>query len=544
MENKKPPAPSTMARNVSAKSANPFAQKRPGALPSPFAKTASVEVDAETLSDDAAYYKLNAQQAGTLAAADVDSAARAVEVQVLWGEYDAIHLSLLSPPRAFVIAEEDADFVMETAQLGVARYPLTMVESGETYVLIPFGAEVSVRNGEVERKLTALREEGALSGCALEGAADGAMRYRLVDGDVVRVRRAGFVFQVKSVAAAKRTKAAGRFDFVPAFYVGGAATVIGALMMALALANPGGGMLASGDVDTSSRLVQSLINPPETPDLPQSASNSTSSQSADSGQRASGEEGQSGRPNRPVTGRRRTDAGQSSTTAATSSSDAVQRSEILGTIQTFAGGLVTSSSPYSASAARDPMTQAGAMLGIVPGESGGMGGLGMIGHGLGGGNPLNDVLFSGGFETMSDRPGGPGGPGGPGQRPGRGFRDGNDLGQREGAVPSQAIPGPAVVAGSLPQDVIRRVVQRNLGQVRFCYEQALNARPDLAGRVVVRFFISPSGAVSTAAVTSSSLGDTRVEGCIAGAMRRLSFPAPDGGGMVSVTYPFTLSSGH
>jgi hypothetical protein len=31
------------------------------------------------------------------------------------------------------------------------------------------------------------------------------------------------------------------------------------------------------------------------------------------------------------------------------------------------------------------------------------------------------------------------------------------------------------------------------------------------------------------------------EQCIAGVMRRLVFPAPDGGGLVKVTYPFVLA---
>ena len=53
---------------------------------------------------------------------------------------------------------------------------------------------------------------------------------------------------------------------------------------------------------------------------------------------------------------------------------------------------------------------------------------------------------------------------------------------------------------------IRRVIQRNIGQIRFCYEQGLHSRPDLSGRVGVRFIISPSGGVQTAMVASTTLG--------------------------------------
>ena len=44
-----------------------------------------------------------------------------------------------------------------------------------------------------------------------------------------------------------------------------------------------------------------------------------------------------------------------------------------------------------------------------------------------------------------------------------------------------------------------------MGQVRFCYEQELNSRPDISGRVQVKFIISPSGAVQAANVESSTL---------------------------------------
>ena len=44
------------------------------------------------------------------------------------------------------------------------------------------------------------------------------------------------------------------------------------------------------------------------------------------------------------------------------------------------------------------------------------------------------------------------------------------------------------------------------------------------------------------AVASSTLGDPQVENCIAQAVRRWTFPQPEGGGIVIVTYPFMLTS--
>ena len=96
--------------------------------------------------------------------------------------------------------------------------------------------------------------------------------------------------------------------------------------------------------------------------------------------------------------------------------------------------------------------------------------------------------------------------------------------------------------GSLDKELIRRVVRRNESQVRFCYEQALHSNPDLRGRVEIRFLIAPTGAVQSAVVAKTEVGN-QVGNCIAQAVRRWTFPAPEGGGIVSVTYPWTFSSG-
>jgi len=68
--------------------------------------------------------------------------------------------------------------------------------------------------------------------------------------------------------------------------------------------------------------------------------------------------------------------------------------------------------------------------------------------------------------------------------------------------------------GGLDRDQIAEVIQRHIGQIRFCYEQGLQAKPELAGRVAIRFFINSNGIVNTASVTHTSLHSTDVEGCI------------------------------
>jgi TonB family protein len=98
--------------------------------------------------------------------------------------------------------------------------------------------------------------------------------------------------------------------------------------------------------------------------------------------------------------------------------------------------------------------------------------------------------------------------------------------------------------GSLSKEVIRRVIQRRLNEVRFCYEENLRNLPELAGRVEVKFVISPAGAVQAASIAKSTLlgDDARTAQCINQAVKRWSFPAPEGGGVVIVQYPFLLET--
>ena len=98
------------------------------------------------------------------------------------------------------------------------------------------------------------------------------------------------------------------------------------------------------------------------------------------------------------------------------------------------------------------------------------------------------------------------------------------------------------IQGGLDKDVIARVIEKHLGQIRYCYERQLSANPDLYGKVLVKFTISGTGSVSTQNIGLTTLKSAMVEGCI---LRRVSgwkFPTPKGGTQVRVTYPFLFKS--
>ena len=97
-----------------------------------------------------------------------------------------------------------------------------------------------------------------------------------------------------------------------------------------------------------------------------------------------------------------------------------------------------------------------------------------------------------------------------------------------------------IVKGGLDPDAIARIIQKNMGQIRFCYEQGLQRDPKLTGRVAVKFVIGGRGSVKSAALKSSTLGSQVVEGCILGRLKTWKFPTPKGGVDVKVAYPFLL----
>ncbi len=98
----------------------------------------------------------------------------------------------------------------------------------------------------------------------------------------------------------------------------------------------------------------------------------------------------------------------------------------------------------------------------------------------------------------------------------------------------------ASVAKGLDKDQIAAVINRNLGQVRFCYEQGLQGDAGLNGRVAVGFSIGGNGLVQAAQVESSTLNSKVVEDCLVLRLKSWKFPLPEGGVVVKVSYPFVL----
>ncbi len=96
--------------------------------------------------------------------------------------------------------------------------------------------------------------------------------------------------------------------------------------------------------------------------------------------------------------------------------------------------------------------------------------------------------------------------------------------------------------GSLTKEQIQRVINAHVGEIQYCYEKQLRTNAGLAGRVVLEWAVSSSGAVSVVKVSTSSLSSTEATNCMMGQVKKWKFPKPDGNGSVTVVYPFVFNT--
>jgi hypothetical protein len=181
------------------------------------------------------------------------------------------------------------------------------------------------------------------------------------------------------------------------------------------------------------------------------------------------------------------------------------------------------------------------------GAGGGMGsasktyGMGGVGNGkslgiAGSGGAVNN--FGSGSGGLLSGQGGSGGLGGAGL--GGAFGGGGGAGGR-GRANVTMPPGDPVSSGGLTSQEILQVIRNNLNQIRHCYEQLLQRSPNSTGKVGVKFVIGLNGRVQSVNVTEATISDSRMRGCITGAIARWPFPKPRGGQPVTVNYPFVFT---
>jgi TonB family protein len=100
-----------------------------------------------------------------------------------------------------------------------------------------------------------------------------------------------------------------------------------------------------------------------------------------------------------------------------------------------------------------------------------------------------------------------------------------------------APPGPTG-SSTTPNDIDRKIKQQVV-VFKACYQREIAKGRDIGGKVILRFTISETGAVSKA--TASGM-DRAVEDCLVAAVKRIVFAPPPDGKPAHVSYPLLFNN--
>lgn len=471
-----------------------------------------------------------------------DQQERALEILITWGT-SVLHVAHLSPPRSFVVGDgsgsEPVDFVLGQEVLGAPRLPIVEVTGGDVSVTIPHGAQGNVRQGE------AITEMEQLLLQASPHPLIPAMKLHTLEEKSRLTMKLGEVkFNVRLVekSAPVERGLAGGLDWTGPSYFGMTAATAFALMGALAYFVPPLGLTDEADLDKERLVLIShyldQASEREREQLESPEAESGAQEGGTTGKKAQGAEGQAGKDDAPRVNKRVAVKGpQHNAHLQLSREELLHEATTGGLI-----GLISSSlaadphAPFSIfggdiALGADDISAQGEMWGDAIGESGGRGGLGLMGDGFGGGDLLGNGLGIGLGRVGTIGPG----------LGKEGFGRSNALtkGGHNSKGPSVRPKGETIVNGHIPPHVIQRIVRQNFGRFRMCYQQGLARNPSLEGRIPVRFVIGRDGAVSNVSA-GGDLPDGAVRSCVQSAFYGLSFPPPDDG-IVTVTYPIMFS---
>lgn len=321
-------------------------------------------------------------------------------------------------------------------------------------------------------------------------------------------------------------------DFAPVPYVFASAAVhIGFLILALTMPDDANSLEMDG-FNADDRFVQMLITPEqeeeEEPDFLGDGDD------AEEAAKHKGEEGQAGKEDSEDVNKQMAIKGpQDNKELQLKKARDTEVAMDSGALAILGSQVASPFGNASDSIGSDAIHALGNLQGEGTGESKGFGGLGLAGAGRGGGGVSERGI---GMSNVGTAGRGGGGRGGKGY--GRGAAD---IGEKKARVP-RIVPGRPQIRGSLDKEIIKRVVRQHRNEIRYCYEKELQKNAKLAGQIKVKFTISGTGRVISAIVSSSTVKNRSVEGCMTRKIRRWAFPEPKGGGIVIVNYPFNFSS--
>lgn len=518
----------------------PFSASKPllplsEALPkNPFSTTTPLPTDVPEDAPEGAYTYALIQSAPAVPAEECEVAAAAVEVVLRWGK-TVLHVAHLSPPRSFYVGEasgnDAVDYALPADQLGAARFPVVRKAwDGSAYVVIPANAKGTVTSGGHAVAIADLAKDSRA-----EPSRDitGALEVPLRASTRARFEIGGVELEVASVQAGR--KVTGRFSAdrrgLPyqalslAFHLGllGAAAVF---MPPMALAAEDG--ISS---DQMYQIQMALMRSEEQPPEPVVDNVKGDAAAGDkSGSPAPGDRSNARAPAGGPKGARKASSGDNDPHIRRTREEAINAeldASIVSVLKSDAARPASRPVWGDSRMSFQSPDVSQAMWSDTFSEVNGSGGLALKGVGDQGGGPGQGVPL-GTIDTYH-----------PGGRPGGGLFPGGLRPRKQADLRMR--PGDTVTSGQIPREVIQRIVRQNFGRFRLCYENGLRQNPNLAGRVSVRFVIGRDGAVSNVGNGGSDMPDSGVVSCVVRSFYGLSFPQPDGSGVVTVTYPISFA---
>jgi len=98
----------------------------------------------------------------------------------------------------------------------------------------------------------------------------------------------------------------------------------------------------------------------------------------------------------------------------------------------------------------------------------------------------------------------------------------------------------AVIMGALSRKTIYELVDKFNDDYKKCYETGLKKDSTFRGNITVNFVVSGEGKVLNPKVQKTTMNNENVETCVVDIIKKIKFPAPKGGGIVIVNYPFVF----
>ncbi|MBR58768.1 MAG: hypothetical protein CMH54_12205, partial [Myxococcales bacterium] len=98
--------------------------------------------------------------------------------------------------------------------------------------------------------------------------------------------------------------------------------------------------------------------------------------------------------------------------------------------------------------------------------------------------------------------------------------------------------GSLKIRGGYDRALIKQYIRRQLRQLKWCHQKAIQRNKNVGGTIVVEFYIEVTGRVGYAKIKRSTAKDSQLEACVAEKMGRWRFPPAKDGSTAVVTYPF------